>query len=161
MILSIDVKSMSPSFKSAVSGGEGKIMIKASSFQDGQMLEKDFQVNLTVKPQITIGIVSDSVPHAYDQANQVYTRAHAEGIQVVFENKTMNFGANGGGPCIHTTSPLRHCTTSNRMEPGEKYLPPKVQANAGYRKAVFYNHFNGSDNIGRFIHFNVAPGNEQ
>ena len=31
---------------------------------------------------------------------------------------------------------------------------------AGYRKAIFYNHYNSSDNIGRYIHFNVVPGDE-
>ncbi len=123
-------------------------------------MEKEFQINLEVKPQLTVGIISDSVPHGYDQANQIYTRSHADGLQIVFQNKTMNFGANGNGPCIHTTSPLQHCSTSNRMEPGEQYFPPKVFPGLGYRKAIFYNHFNGSDNISRFIHFNVAPGNE-
>lgn len=160
LVLTIDVKSMAPSFKSANNGGTGKLIIRASANQGGALMEKEFQINFEVKPQLTVGIISDSVPHGYDQPNQIYTRSHTDGLQIVFQNKTMNFGLNGNGPCIHTTSPLQHCSTANRMEPGEQYLPPKVFPGLGYRKAIFYNHFNSSDNISRFIHFNVAPGNE-
>mgnify|MGYP001626794974 CR=1 FL=1 len=119
LVLTINVSSMAPSFKSVQNGGTGKLIIRASGVQDGQDVEQEFQINLEVKPQLTIGVISDSVPHDYDQANQIYTRPHSEGIQIVFQNKTMNFGLNGQGPCIHTTSPLRHCPTTNRMEPGE------------------------------------------
>jgi hypothetical protein len=161
LVLTINVNSMAPSFKSVQNGGTGKLILRATAVQDGQEMEQEFQIDLEVKPQLTIGVISDSVPHDYDQANQVYTRAHTEGIQIVFQNKTMNFGANGQGPCIHTTSPLRHCPTTNRMEPGEKYTPDRIiMPDAGYRKAIFYNHFNSSDNIGRYIHFNVIPGDE-
>jgi hypothetical protein len=160
LVLSIDVKSMAPSFKAKNNGGDGELIIRVTGVQGGQEMEKTFQINFEVKPQLTVGIISDAVPHGYDQANQIYTRQHSDGLQVVFQNKTMNFGLNGNGPCIHTTYPLQHCATNNRMEPGETYLPPKVFPTVGYRKAIFYNHFNSSDNISRYIHFNVAPGNE-
>jgi hypothetical protein len=161
LVLTINVSSMAPSFKSVQNGGTGKLILRASGIQDGQEVEQEFQIDLEVKPQLTIGVISDSVPHDYDQANQIYTRAHSEGIQIVFQNKTMNFGVNGQGPCIHTTSPLRHCPTTNRMEPGEKFIPDRIiMPEAGYRKAIFYNHYNSSDNIGRYIHFNVVPGDE-
>lgn len=160
IVLTLDVKSMAPSFKAKNNGGDGELLIRVTGTQQGQLMEKVFQINFEVKPQLTVGIISDAVPHGYDQANQIYTRQHSEGVQIVFQNKTMNFGINGNGPCIHTTFPLQHCSTSNRMEPGEIYLPPKVFGDVGYRKAIFYNHFNSSDNISRYIHFNVAPGTE-
>lgn len=160
LVLTLNVNSMAPSFNSAANGGTGKIVLRATGTQGGTLMQKEFQINLTVLPRLTVGIISDSVPHGYDKPNQIYTRGHPDGLQIVFQNKTMNFGSNGNGPCIHTTSPLQHCNTNNRMAPGQQYLPPKVYPALGYRKAVFYNHFNNSDNISRYIHFNVAPGDE-
>jgi len=161
LILRIETMSMAPSVTSAASGGAGRVVLRASSDYYGAGVTQDFQVNLEIQPKITIGIVSDSVPHDYDQADQIYVRPHNAGMEVTFMNKTMNFGTNGDGPCIHTTSPLRHCNTGNRMGPGDSYTPPvRVMPSDGYRRAIFYNHFNGSDNTGRYIHFNVNPGQE-
>jgi hypothetical protein len=161
LMLTIDVQSMAPSFKSSLQGGDGKIIIRAVAQQGASELQAEKVVALEVEPKLTVGILTSSVPHTYDQANQIYTRPHTEGIQIVFVNKVQGFGDDGQGPCIHTSSPLRHCNVNNgRMKPGDTYLPPKVMPSTTKQKAVFYNHFIGGDSIGRYIHFNIAPGTE-
>lgn len=163
LVLTIDVKSMAPSFKSSLQGGDGKIIVRAVAEQGSIELEAEKVIALEVEPKLTVGILTSSLTHSYDQANQIYTRPHTDGIQIVFVNKAQDFGENDG-PCIHTTAPLRHCNATDvkfRMKAGDVYLPPKVMPSKGLRKAVFYNHFMRSDNIGRFIHFNVSPGTEQ
>lgn len=153
--LEIKVDSMAPSFSAK------QVTIRMSAEQGASgVLEKFVTFNLEVKPQITIGILSDAVPRVYTHGKNTFVRAHAgAGVQVVFQNMTSTFGLNGDGPCIHTNAPLKHCDRSNRMSPGEKYLPPKVMA-GDYSKPVYYDHYKGADSIGRRIHFNVKPGEE-
>ncbi len=161
LMLSIDVKSMAPSFNSISEGGDGKIIIRAVGNQGSGQRQSEKVIGLKVNPILTIGILTKDAPYSYDQPNQIYTRAHDEGLQVVFVNKVPGFGDDGMGPCIHTTAPLKHCNVNERMKPGDTYLPPKVLPSKGLRQAVFYDHFESDDSIGRYIHFNVVPGMEE
>ncbi len=151
--VSIKVDLMSESF-------EDKEFVLLGSLGNETMGTK-MKFNLKVKPEVTIGIINDAIPHEYNiKDKDICLTKHEQGVQVIFKNMTMNFGENGNGPCIHTVRPLKHCDTSVRMKPGDTYLPPKVVPDDGDRAAVFYNHFASNDNIGRRIHFNVEAGEE-
>ncbi len=151
--ISVKVNTMSESFDSK------KFVLLGSN--GNEAMGNKMKFDLKVKPEITIGIINDAIPHEYNiKDKDICLNKHNEGLQVIFKNMTMNFGDNGNGPCIHTVRPLKHCDTSKRMKPGDTYLPPKVMADAGDRSAVFYNHFASNDNIQRKLHFNVTAGQE-
>ncbi|MAZ47721.1 MAG: hypothetical protein CME65_04115 [Halobacteriovoraceae bacterium] len=154
--LEFDIKTMAPSFDE----NELKIIIE----KDG--LSKEYPVMLEVKPEVEVAIISaQNTPYMYNRGMATCFRAHSEGLQVIFSNKTNDFQS-GDEPCIHTGGVLRHCDTGNRMSQNETYIvgrpgdPRKVMPSSGLVNAIFYDHFNNQDSIGRRLFFNVTPGDE-
>lgn len=154
--LEFDIKTMAPSFDAS----ELKIIIE----KDG--LTKEYPLMLEVKPEVEVAIISaQNTPYMYNRGMATCFREHAAGLQVIFSNRTNDFQA-GNEPCIHTGGVLRHCDTGNRMSQNETYIVGrpgdlrKVMPSSGLVNAIFYDHFNNQDSIGRRLFFNVTPGEE-
>ena len=154
--LEFDIKTMAPSFDAS----QLTLVIE----KDG--LSKEYPISLEVRPEVEVAIISaQSTPYMYNRGMATCFRQHADGLQVIFSNRTNDFQA-GSEPCIHTSTPLQHCVTSNRMAQNETYTvgrpgsPRRVMPSEGLSNAIFYDHFNNQDSIGRRLFFNVTPGEE-
>ncbi|MEE2670844.1 MAG: hypothetical protein VYA54_03995 [Bdellovibrionota bacterium] len=160
ILLTLETKTMSPSF----SAKELKVVIE----KDG--LEKEYPLMLEVRPEVEVAIISaQSTPYMYNRSRATCFQEHAQGLQVIFANRTNDFAA-GREPCIHTQGVLQHCNQgdpNSRMKLNEVYVvgrpgnPRKVMPSSGSVNAIYYDHFNGNDSNGKRLYFNVEPGTER